>query len=104
MNGPPVAGKALDLAAEDKAVSEVAGPIAKAYDPAEHRDSTRARIAYGLIGILALVVVVTLFIAHQHTRSIADVKDVLVILFAPVVGLVGSALGFYFGRESRRED
>jgi len=65
------------------------------------REGTRGRIALILIGLLAAVVVAALGLiylrAMGYNVATAEVKEVLTTLLPPIVALVGSATGFYFG-------
>ena len=61
----------------------------------------RGWIALVLLAILALIVVVSLLTVALGWAPTEDLVRVLGLLFAPIVGLVGAATGFYFG--SRKE-
>ncbi len=71
------------------------------YDPARDRESTRGRIAFCLIGTLAGMVIFILLLLWFHPDRVQEVKDVTEILYAPIVGLVGAATGYYFGSHER---
>jgi hypothetical protein len=74
--------------------------LAAARSPARARESIRSQVTLLLLGLFALIVIatfVTMWVRFTHGNSIQDLKDVLAIVFAPVVALVSSALGFYFG-------
>jgi hypothetical protein len=71
------------------------------------RERTRARIAYSLIGALVIVVAATfLYIATSATGDLApgDVINVMqglgTTLLAPLVGLIGAVIGFYYGGQT----
>jgi hypothetical protein len=79
------------------------------YDPVQATDNARKNIAYSLLAILAGIVIIS-FLAFCLTldNSQAGAKDnydhflaVLNIVYGPIVTLVGSATGFYFGSQSR---
>ena len=63
-------------------------------------DTARRRIAYCLIGILAFIVVATFGLVIAGLMS-AAVKEIITLLLGPVVALVGSATGYYFGSRAR---
>ena len=73
--------------------------------PLPHQQETaRRRIAYLLIGIFAVEVLFAL-VAHwlppnlwwdAEGMTVADIKEIMVIVFGPTGALVGSATGFYF--------
>lgn len=64
---------------------------------ARRREDMRGRIAISLVAILAFVVLasfVTVWVSGGLTPAM---KDLLTVILAPIVTLVGSATGFYFG-------
>jgi len=67
------------------------------YDPAEHREHTRARLAGGLALLLAVVGILLIGLTAAKTISLSDAKDLAEVIFSPIVVLTGTALGFYFG-------
>lgn len=72
------------------------------YDPSKDRERLRGFIALGLLGLLAAIVVASFVFIFLHYKSdLSKLKSILDILFAPVVGLVGAATGFYFGEKSK---
>jgi hypothetical protein len=71
------------------------GPRAK-----RKREFTRQVIAYGLLALLAIVVIASLFRVGAPKETWDQMKDYLGLIFTALVGLAGSAFGFYFG-ESR---
>ena len=80
----------------------------EAYNPIQATDNARRNIAYTLIAILACLVLlgfIALFYILSSKHSTKDDYDPLIgvinILFGPIVTLVGSANGFYFGSQSR---
>lgn len=65
------------------------GPL----EPLEsRREWTRAALASGLMALLAAVILIILL-----TKSAQDAKELLGLVMAPLVGLVGAATGFYYG-------
>ena len=69
----------------------------KKYDPEPQRDSIRAGIAAGLV---VLLVVMTGFAFYTTRGDFNKTKQPLEILLPAVLGLLGSALGFYFGSKA----
>jgi hypothetical protein len=67
------------------------------YDPAEHREHTRAQLAEGLAVLLAVVAILLIVLTAAKAISISDAKDLAEVIFSPIVVLTGTALGFYFG-------
>ncbi len=69
------------------------------YDPEPRRDSVRATITIGLIAALFVVVGFALYSTHGDYEK---TKDILDKLLPALTGLIGSALGFYFGSKSNQ--
>jgi hypothetical protein len=69
------------------------GPL----EPLEsRREWTRAALAGGLMVLLAAVILIILL-----TKSAQDAKELLGLVMAPLVGLVGAATGFYYGGKNK---
>ncbi len=73
------------------------------------REQTRGRIAYILIGALVVIVLGTfLYVIWMSLRFGELTTDVLIsvlqtigtTLLAPLVGLIGAVIGFYFGGQT----
>ena len=63
---------------------------------------TRRALAFGLMGLLGVLVVAAV-VAMFTDVGLSRVKDVMAIVFGPVAGLAGSAVGFYFGAKTGSE-
>lgn len=75
------------------------------YNPDQSRDATRQTITLWLIGLLCAIVSLT-FVAlfargaasgFTHEGFFQELKQVLDVLVGPVITLLASAIGFYFG-------
>ena len=66
------------------------------YDPRPREDQARRRIAYTLIGLLAIVVMGLLAMVVFRIIAVDEIKEFGVIL-GPLVALVSAATGFYYG-------
>jgi hypothetical protein len=67
------------------------------YDPEPQRDYMRAGIASGLLVLLMGMVAYGFYTAHgDYDRT----KELLEKLLPAVIGLLGSAIGFYFGSKN----
>jgi hypothetical protein len=72
------------------------------------RERTRARIAYGLIGALLVVVAATfVYVAVLSVARGLPQEDIINVtqglgttLLAPLVGLIGAVIGFYYGGQT----
>ena len=69
------------------------------YDPEPRRDWVRAGITFGLILTLLVVVGFALYSTHGDYEK---TKDMLDKLLPALTGLIGSALGFYFGSRDKQ--
>jgi glucose uptake protein GlcU len=67
------------------------------YDPEPRRDSVRAIITIGLVAGLFVVIGFALYSTHGDYEK---TKDILDKLLPALTGLIGSALGFYFGSKA----
>jgi hypothetical protein len=66
----------------------------------ERQETARQILTWILCGILGVVVV--LFSAKTlHAASMDETKEILGLIYGPVVALVGAATGFYFGNNSK---
>ncbi len=72
-------------------------PATRIYDPAEDRENARALIAFSLIGLLALIITLSIIMLWIHPDRDKVVQSWLTLIFGPLVALVGTATGFYFG-------
>ena len=77
-------------------VSQKLGYSGRDYDPDEHADHTRQRIAYGLLFLLAFIVVGIFATLWFTDLAVTEIKEFAVIL-GPVITLVSAATGFYYG-------
>jgi hypothetical protein len=79
---------------------------AEPYNPDRARDKTRQNIAYALIAILAGTIVMTMVLTWwlispaDPAGNAERLVRVVNIIFGPIVTLVGSATGFYFGAQT----
>jgi len=75
-------------------------PAVKSFNLEEVQEKVRGRIAGSLVGLLFFIVVAS-FLHLWCAQDFASLKGVLELILAPVVALVGSATGFYFGGKGR---
>ncbi len=79
---------------------------AQPYDQERARDKARENIAYALIAILAGSILATLVLCawlvgpYDADGNADRLVRVLNIVFGPIITLVGSATGFYFGAQT----
>lgn len=74
------------------------------YNPEEAQDSARKNIAYALLGITGLIILGGFVLAawalspnQPISENLKTVLALLNVVFGPIVALLGSATGFYFG-------
>lgn len=92
----------LDLASrEDRNRQEVISQRIPRFNIKRDREKTRSLIAYALIALLAAVVFWTLWL-FSNGKAVEDVKSLLEVLFAPLIAIIGTILGFYFGTETAK--
>ena len=70
------------------------------YDPMKTRESIRGWIALSLIAMLAVVVVASLALVWIHPDRSKELHELLSLVFGPLIALVGSATGYYFGSQA----
>jgi hypothetical protein len=81
------------VAAPLASVDETIGPSTKA----TFTDWARISLAGALIGILAVVTVGTGWFVAVYPSKEPAIESFLKLVFTPLIGLVGSIVGFYFG-------
>lgn len=81
----------------DLRVDEGAHPELENYNPEKRKDYVRLIVTVGLLGILAFVVVWACVESASWKEHWEQTKEMLQIILPALLGLIGSALGFYFG-------
>ena len=114
-NATPIVLKATgeDAPADGPPAFGGATSVQENYDPGRDQEKARVRIAYVLLAMLGLAVVCVLTTGSYLAltcyagKTCGEAKEALALLsatvaliFTPIVGLVGSAIGFYFGSKS----
>ncbi len=75
------------------------------YDPGRDRENVRGHLAYIVVGLFALLVGLTLWIASKavtNNDELQRLMQMLGVLLAPVVALVGAVTGFYYGEKASK--
>jgi len=95
-NPPQANDNNWDLTKEAETIDDL--DRASLRDLDHKREEKRGQIALYLIYVLAFTVFISLIRAFM-TCQVSEYKEILEIVFSPVVGLVGTATGFYFGEK-----
>lgn len=76
-------------------------PSDKPYDPNEDRESVRSVVAVTLLVLLFGTVVFSFLVLMAKLIPFSELKDLLTIVFGPIITLLGAVTGFYYGEKSR---
>jgi hypothetical protein len=71
-----------------------------AWNPERHLATSRRFIAHWLLAILSGVLLLAWLTLLLNLITVQEVQQLMTIMFAPIIGLVGAATGFYFGERS----
>jgi hypothetical protein len=72
----------------------------EAYEPEKQRDWVRATVTIGLLVIFGWVVLWASIETASWPAHWEQTKEMLQVILPAITGLIGSALGFYFGTSS----
>jgi hypothetical protein len=64
-------------------------------------EGTRSRLAYSLVGLLGIVLLLLFGLLAFDRIETRELLDIAGIMLAPLVGLVGSATGYYYAKTDR---
>ncbi|MDQ6725696.1 MAG: hypothetical protein M3066_05975 [Actinomycetota bacterium] len=67
------------------------------YDPSQDRERLRGILAGGLLALLAAVAIGSVAALIFSEIDSAKLKEILVGVFTPLLGVFGTITGFYFG-------
>jgi hypothetical protein len=70
------------------------------FDEKRYRERTRALLAGALCAVLTIVLLIVVIRAVLIMRTTKEATELLGVVLAPLVGLVGAATGFYYGGKS----
>jgi hypothetical protein len=88
----------LDLTREPQVPSSLSNISTIPFDRHRFREYSRLGMASALV-FCVIPQIVFLYTSFLYNKPTADIKDIGEVLFAPIVGLVGAVVGFYFGAE-----
>lgn len=102
---PEGGGRTGEAGSEDLFIGENAGgvsnPRSTPYDPEPDREKVRGMIALVLVFLLVAIVAVSFLTLWIRDPSFDNLKGLLELIFAPIIAVVGSATGFYFGSRQK---
>jgi hypothetical protein len=75
----------------------------EAWNPGKHLATSRRFIAHWLLAMLSGILFVSWLTVILSLAAFEDVQALMTIVFAPMIGLVGAATGFYFGEKSSED-
>jgi hypothetical protein len=101
----PTAEYVGDASYEDSQITKKAerGKLEKPYNRIEHLDWVRSITMYAFISIFALTVIASLVVVIWFGKEYPNLKDLLQPLLPAETGLIGSAVGFYFGSQVAKQ-
>jgi hypothetical protein len=86
-------------------------PSTRTYDPEPARESIRGYLAVAAMALLVFLVLATfatlVWVVYSYpdvpdTTRMEPLKTVLELLLSPIVAIVGSVTGFYFGGQAQK--
>jgi hypothetical protein len=75
----------------------------EAWNATKHLATSQRFIAHWLLAMLSGVLFVSWLSVILSLATFEDVQALMTIVFAPMIGLVGAATGFYFGEKSSED-
>ncbi|QXG48966.1 hypothetical protein [Pseudomonas viridiflava] len=86
----------LDLSKDSISSENIISPYIASYDSRPKEDDARRLIAFGLIGLLAVVILLAFFLFGCPLTDRVALKDFLNQILTPLFTLVSAATGFYY--------
>ena len=90
----------LDPATFEQLVPE--GPAL--FNIAKEQEKVRGLIAQALIVLLAVIILFAFITLWTYSSTFGDLEKLLTIVFGPVIALVGTAIGYYFGGKTAQNE
>jgi hypothetical protein len=92
--GPPV-GETLNISAPSSATQPRIEY--QPYNPEEQRDYVRLIVTVGLLAMLFIVIASACWESASWPNHWQQTKEMVQTILSPLIGLIGSVIGFYFG-------
>ena len=87
-----------DLSNEKLAILDPDTKSGNRYNPEEHADNSRKKIAYALVCTLILLILMLTICGLYEPSKIDVIKKLIEYIFNPLTTLIGTIVGFYFGK------
>lgn len=103
-SSPPGDDKHLDFTIDDPSPGAVR-PLTiekQPFDPTPQREQMRGHLAIGLLVLLAVTIAACFTTLWWGLASSADTLQIIELILGPLITLVGTATGFYFGSASNK--
>lgn len=71
--------------------------LGQLWDPEKEREETRKKLALLLAAVVVLVSLLLVTLTATNSLSITEAKELAGFVLSPLIGVTGTALGFYFG-------
>lgn len=97
---PPPTLEDLDLTAERDSANPRTLPGPEEYNRTKSLDEMRGIIALVLLSTTGIVIGLSFLVLATTWVTMDDLKSLLTIVFGPLITLLATALGFYYGRQS----
>ena len=75
--------------------------VEKQWNKDKARESMRGVVTSLLLGVLGFIILAS-FAILVWGNKFEQLKELLTLIFTPIVTLVGTSVGFYFGEQSRK--
>ncbi len=77
------------------------------YDPRPHTDKARRYITYWLLTLFTILIIVSLIafgslFFPKSERNIDEIEKMISFILTPLITLVSSATGYYFGSQNNK--
>lgn len=80
------------------------GPVVEFFNLDKEQEKVRGIIAQGLVVLLAVLVLFAFITLWAFSSTFADLEKLMTVVFGPVIALVGTAIGYYFGGKNASGD
>ena len=74
------------------------------FNIAREQEKVRGLVAQALIVLLAVIILFAFITLWTYSSTFDDLEKLLTIVFGPVIALVGTAIGYYFGGKTAQNE